>query len=214
MKLQNRFQQTKDWRWWADDGRWSGRSSKTFELFWENRVFEEFYYSWNSKTRFGKGLQAWQTDTHTDWRTDTHTSSNLRLTYTKGPSGNKPLVFPSTFCRFIEVDAGVANLVREQGFGITNNRGIPGIWGIWPLPTIGGYPLGSPSDPLGFARDLRGIPRDLTRDPQLFIYQQFEGIPRDLGGIRKGFGGIPGIPLVELGIPRDPGIWLGIPLFY
>ena len=54
--------------------------------------------------------------------------------------------------------------------------------------------MGSPSDPLGFAKDLRGIPRDLTRDPQLFIYQQFEGIPRDLGGIRKGFGGIPGIP--------------------
>ena len=51
--------------------------------------------------------------------------------------------------------------------------------------------MGSPSDPLGFARDLRGIPRDLTRDPQLFIYQQFEGIPRDLEGIRKGFGGIP-----------------------
>ena len=43
--------------------------------------------------------------------------------------------------------------------------------------------MGSPSDPLGFARDLRGIPRDLTRDPLLFIYQQFEGIPRDLGGI-------------------------------
>ena len=29
------------------------------------------------------------THTQTDGQTDTHTSSNLRLTYTKGPSGNK-----------------------------------------------------------------------------------------------------------------------------
>ena len=31
-----------------------GQSLKTFELFWENNIFDTFYYSWNSKTGFNK----------------------------------------------------------------------------------------------------------------------------------------------------------------
>ena len=35
--------------------------------------------------------------TQTDGQTDTHTSSNLRLTYTKGPSGNNYVPVESIF---------------------------------------------------------------------------------------------------------------------
>ena len=55
----------------------------------ENSVFCMFYYSWNCITRFETGqisIRAWQTDRHT--HTHRRTSSNLRVLYTKGPSGN------------------------------------------------------------------------------------------------------------------------------
>ena len=59
--------------------------------------------------------------------------------------------------------------------------------------------LGIPSDPLGFARDLMGIRRDLTRDPPRSIYQQFGGIPRDLAR------DLPGIWRDPQGFPHRAG---------
>ena len=56
----------------------------------ENSIFCMFYYSWNCITRFETGpisIWAWQTDRQTDRHTDRRTSSNLRVLYTKGPSG-------------------------------------------------------------------------------------------------------------------------------
>ena len=61
-------------------------------VFFACLLLVKLHNSFQSRSNFDLSV----TDRHTDTQTDRRTSSNLRLTYTKGPSGNNIVDTPET----------------------------------------------------------------------------------------------------------------------